>query len=135
MLRRKKRPILDLKSQKLIVSEYEECKAFWDYCQRVLKLGKTIIKIPNDERDDWFRRALVAIGLTVGACDYVYLSSNEIYHTCWIEMKRQDERGKRRRAEQDAFIDMLRRNGHFASYAYGAKDAIEILIGYINNVH
>lgn len=136
MLKRRagRRPILDLKTQTLIASEYEECKAFWNYCQQVLHLGKTLIKHANeDRRDAWFAKALVAIGLTHGVCDYQYLVSNGKYHTLWIEMKRIDERGKKTRAEQDDFIEMLKRHGHYATYAYGCDEAIKIYTDYVNN--
>ncbi len=129
-----RRPILNLKTQTIIPSEFKECQAFWEYCQRVLRLGTTIIKHCNEgQRDEWYGKALRTVGLTPGVCDYQYLVSNGKYHTLWIEMKRANERERKKRPEQDAFIEMLLKNGHYASYAYGCDDAIRIYTEYVNN--
>lgn len=139
MLRQKKsrlgrRPILDLKTQTVIPSEYQECKAFWDYCQRVARLGKKIYHIPNEgKRDAWFTKALINIGLTPGALDYHFIPRNDKYLGLWIDMKRIDGRDKKKDVDQDAYIDMLKEIGHYACYAYGCDDAIKIYMDYVNN--
>lgn len=123
-----------LKSLKIIPSEYEECKAFWDYCQKILRLGMRIIHHANEgKRDEWYGRALKRIGLTAGVFDYQYVVSNDKYHSLWIEMKRKDGREKPKRPEQEAFMEMLNSNGHYATYAYGCEDAIKIYTDYVNN--
>ncbi len=132
--RYRKRPTLSQVTKTLIPSEFKECQAFWDYCQRVLRLGLTLIKHANEgKREAWYGCALKSIGLTPGVCDYQYLVSNGKYHTLWLEMKKIDERNKKKRPEQDAFIEMLNKNGHYATYAYGALDAIRIYTDYVNN--
>jgi hypothetical protein len=135
MLRKKgRRPLLDLKAQKIIPSEFEECKAFWDYCQRVLRLGMTIYHIPNEgARAKWHTQALVGIGLTSGIPDYHFVPENGRYRGLWVEMKRVDGREKKKEVEQERCIAMLLALGHYACYAYGAVDAINILDSYVKN--
>lgn len=129
---RKRRPILKLKN--LIPSEFEECKAFWAYCQTVLRLGKKIVKHCNEGmRDDWYTKALINIGLTPGLLDYQFWISNEKYHGLWIEMKRRDQRNKKKDNDQEEMIALLNKNGHYATYAYGWEDAIRIYTEYVNN--
>lgn len=129
-----KRPILNAKTQKLIPSEYQECKAFWDYIL-LLKLDKDFIKHANERMGDksWFIKALFAIGFYKGLLDYQYIVSNEKFHGLWIEMKRVDQREEKKRIEQDKLIARLLKNGYYATYAYGCEDAIRILTLYINN--
>jgi hypothetical protein len=139
MLRPKKRrigrrPVLDLKTQTLIPSEYEECKAFWQYCQKVLRLGKKIHHIANEGiRDSWYTKSLINIGLTPGVLDYHYVPRNDKFIGLWIEMKRIDGREKKKDADQEEFIAMLNENGHYATYAYGCDHAIKIYTDYVNN--
>ncbi len=129
-----RRPILDSKTQTLIPSEYQECKAFYYYCQRILKLGKTIVKNVNEGiRDTWYTQALLNIGLTPGHLDYQYIVPNDKYSSLWLEMKRIDGRSKKTDANQDEMIELLNKNGHYACYAYGAEHAIKIYNDYVNN--
>jgi hypothetical protein len=132
--RRKRRPNFSLELQQVIPSEYEECKAFYAYTQRILRLGKKVIKHCNEgQRTSWYGKALVAIGLTPGVCDYQYIVSNGKYHSLWIEMKRRDGRDKKTNPTQDEFIELLKDNGHYACYAYGFDHAIEIYKDYVEN--
>src|SRR6267154_1620491 len=129
-----KRQILDPKTQKLIASEYQECKAFWQYA---IEAGfhDDLVKNANErkENDSWFINALFAIGFRKGLPDYHYICANQTYHGLWIEMKRMDERGKKTKSEQDEWIARLLKKGHYASYAYGCEDAIRIYKDYVNN--
>jgi hypothetical protein len=130
-----KRPILNLKTQTLIPSEYQECKTFWQYATR-LGFAEDLIKHANErkERDGgWFLKALFAIGFRKGLLDYQYIVANQKYHSLWIEMKRLDHDPKNNKAEQDEWIERLLKKGHYASYAYGCDHAIKIYQDYINN--
>jgi len=132
--RTSKRPIIDHSTQKLVLSEFKESQLFWEYCQKVLRLGMDIYHIPNEgQRTQWYGKALISIGLTPGACDYHYVVANEKYHGLWLEIKTVDERDKTKRPEQDAFIANLLKRGHYATYAYGCDDAIKIYTDYVNN--
>ena len=122
----KKKTVID------IPTEYQECKAFWNYCQTVLRLGKTIVHHANEgRRSGWYGNSLCNIGLTRGLCDYQLVVSNKTYHGLWIEMKRRDAYNKKTNPEQDEFIAILLAHGHYATYAYGWEDAIRILIAYL----
>lgn len=137
MLRKKRlgrAPHYNEKLKIIVPSEYQECKVFWEYCQVKLKLGMHIYHIPNEgKRDKWYANALVNIGLTPGIIDYHYIPRNGKYLGWWVDMKRIDERGKKTDPNQDACIEMLLENGHYASYAYGATEAIQLLTDYRNN--
>jgi len=137
MLRKKRigrRPILNLKMQKIVPSEFQECKLFWQYCQTVLRLGMSIYHIANEgKRDSWYTKALLNIGLTPGMLDYHYIPRNEKFIGLWIEMKKIDGRDKAKDPDQEACIEMLLKNGHHACYAYGADHAIKIVTDYVNN--
>jgi hypothetical protein len=129
-----RRPILKLKTQELIPSEYEECKAFWHYCQRIIRLGRSVHHIPNEGmRQSWYTKALIMIGLLPGALDYFIQKPNQKWHGIYIDMKRKDQREKNKDSEQEAFIENALKDGYYATYAYGCDDAIKIYTDYINN--
>lgn len=137
MLRKRRigrRPILDLKAQTLIPSEYQECKAFWQYAV-AMRFNDDLVKNANERKDNdpWFIKALFAIGFRKGLLDYHYIVPNGKYHGLWIEMKRKDELGKKTKPEQDEWIERLQKRGHYASYAYGCDHAIKIYTDYVNN--
>lgn len=126
---------MDLIERKLIPTEYQECKAFWQYACRA-GFSDDLIKNANERIQvdgGWFIKALYAIGFRKGLLDYQLIRSNEKYHTLWIEMKRIDQRNIKKRPEQDEWIERLLRRGHYAAYAYGCDDAIRIYKEYINN--
>ncbi len=129
-----RRPILNLKTQELIPSEFEECKAFWQYAG-IKGFQDDLIKNANErkENDPWFIKALYAIGFRKGLLDYHYIVANLTYHGLWIEMKRKDQREEKKKPEQDEWIARLLKRGHYASYAYGCDDAIRIYMDYVNN--
>jgi hypothetical protein len=137
MLRKRRigrRPILDLKAQIVIPSEYQECKAFWGYAQIVPLLREYLIKHANERiGHSWFTKALIAIGMRPGLVDYQWPLRNEKYNGLWIEMKRIDGREKAKDADQDEWIEKLRKIGHYATYAYGCDHAIKIYTDYVNN--
>ena len=129
-----RRPILVLTPQEIVPTEREECVAFWGYCQRVLKLGFSIFHVPNEGiRETWYTKALIAIGLTPGVLDYVILIPNAKYHALLIDMKRSNERHKKKNANQEAFIENALKQGYYACYAYGFDDALKIYTDYVNN--
>lgn len=129
-----KRPILEQKTNTLIPSEYQECKAFWQYAC-LMGFNDDLVKNANERMGDsnWFINALYAIGFRKGLLDYHYIVPNGKYHGLWLEFKRRDERGKKTKREQDEWIARLLKRGHYASYAYGCDDAIKIYTDYVNN--
>ena len=129
-----KRPILKLQSQTLIPSEYQECKAFWEYAQIMMPLRKYLIKHANERiGHSWFTKALIAIGMRPGLLDYQFPVRNDKYIGLWLEFKRIDQRDKPKDKDQDEWIEKLLKIGHYASYAYGCEHAIQIYTDYVNN--
>lgn len=114
-------------------TEYEECKAFWQYI--CLKgLSDLFIKHANERTDSpWFIKALYAIGFKKGIPDYQFIRKNAKYSTLWLEIKRISERNKQKRDEQSTWLDRLNVEGHYAAYAHGADEAIKLLEDYLNN--
>jgi len=138
MIQRKRRigafPRFKLEAQEIVPTEYEECKAFWQYCQKVLKLGKSVHHIPNEGmRESWFAKALIRIGLVPGTLDYFFQRSNNKWHGLYIDMKRKNQRDKKKNLDQESFIENALKDGYYAAYAYGCDDAIKIYTDYVNN--
>lgn len=129
-----RRPRLNLAMQRLIPTEYQECKAFWNYAQNVPLLKKYLIKHANERIGySWFTKALIAIGMRPGLLDYQWPVSNLKYHGLWLEFKRIDQRGKKKDKDQDEWIENLLEIGHYASYVYGCDEAIKVYTDYVNN--
>ncbi len=129
-----RRPILVLKPQEIIPTEREECVAFWDYCQRVLRLGKSVYHIPNEGmREGWYAKALVKIGLTPGVLDFFFQKHNKRWHGLYIDMKRRNRQNHKKDADQEAFIENALKDGYYACYAYGFDDALRIYTDYVND--
>lgn len=118
----------------LVPTEYQECKAFWQYCV-ALGYAPDLIKQANERKESqgWFIRALIAIGFRKGLPDYQYIVSNGKYHSLWIEMKRKNAKGLKSNHDQNEWIERLLKRGHYACYAMGCDDAIRILHLYLNN--
>ena len=112
-------------------TEYQECKAFWEYAQLVPNLRNYLIKIANERTDEvWYIKSLLRIGLRSGLPDYYYPLPNKKYFGLWIEMKRAN--GKTTN-NQEEWIDKLNKIGHYACIAHGAMEAIDIFNNYIND--
>ena len=133
-MRRPRLVLVPNEPKKAIASEYQECKAFWQYCQCHPMLRDHMIKNVNEGiREVWYARALLATGLRPGLPDYHYPVPNSSYHGLWLEFKRSDKRHAKKNPEQVLWIERLNKIGHYASYAYGCDDAIEILNSYLAN--
>jgi hypothetical protein len=131
---RKKRGTIDTYLQMLIPSEYQECKAFWEYAQRIQVLREYLIKHANERIGySWFTKALMAIGMRKGLPDYQLPIQNHKYIGLWIEFKRRDKKNNKKDIDQEKWIENLNKIGHYATYAYGCDDAIRIYQDYINN--
>jgi hypothetical protein len=125
----------NLYSPILIPTEYQECKAFWEYAQLIPMLREYLIKHVNEgKRSAIGGKLLKGIGMRPGLPDYQYPVANEKFTNLWLEMKRIDGREKPKDPRQDEWIDKLNKIGHYASYAYGASDAISIYERYVKNL-
>lgn len=117
-----------------IPTEYQECKAFWEYASYTPEVGKYLIKLTNEgKREAWYGRSLLNIGMRPGIPDYFYAMPNEKYHGLWLEMKKSDGANKRKDPKQDQWIESLNANKYFACYAYGSRHAIQIMVAYTSN--
>lgn len=118
----------------LHASEYQECKTYWQWAQYQPQLSEYLIKICNENQNKpWFTKALIAIGMRPGLPDYHYPIPNDNWAGLWIEMKTKKTKKHIKRANQDLWIEKLKRVNHYATYAYGSDDAISITKEYIEN--
>lgn len=118
----------------VIANEYQECKAFWQWAQNYEVTREFLIKNANENQSkNWFRRALIAIGMRPGLPDYHLPVANAKYIGLWIEVKTVDQKNKKKREEQDEWINKLNQIGHFATYVYGAQDAINVTTKYLKD--
>jgi len=133
--RRSRRPRLDPRTQKLIPSEYQECKAFWQWAQTQPILKELLIKNANEHKsDEWFITALLSVGMRPGIPDYHLPYNNGTYSGLWLEFKRSDQRDKPKKINQEAWLEKLSKFGHYACYVYSCDEAINICTSYLNNI-
>lgn len=130
-----KRPRLKLKVQEApSASEYQECKAFWQWAQLQPVLCDYLIKIANENQSQpWFLRALYLIGMRPGLPDYFLPIANQQWNGLWIEMKKKDKKKHKKNEKQEIWIEKLLKIDHYATYAYGCDDAIRICTHYLVN--
>lgn len=113
-----------------VASEYDECRAYWQWAQTRPILREYLYKCVNEgKRDPRAGRNLKLIGLTAGLPDYHLPYPSGSHPGLWIEMKR---KMRYTISEQQAeWIVKLRRVGHKAEIAYGCDDAIKITQSYL----
>ncbi len=122
------------KEGKLIPTEYQECKTFWDYALYHPLMRDYLIKLTNEgKREAWYGRSLLNIGMRPGIPDYFYPLPNGRWGGLWLEMKRSDGQKARKNLQQEQWIEKLLAIKHYACYAYGAEHAMEIWKQYVNN--
>lgn len=113
--------------KKTYPTEYQECKAFWQFSQSIPMLREYLIKIVNEgAREAWYGRSLINIGLRPGLPDYFYPIPNSLWRGLWIEMKRKNGLNRKKTYNQENWIEKLMKVGYYATYAFGAEDAIDI---------
>lgn len=121
--------------KKSIPTENEECKTWFEFAQYDNTLKHYLIKIVNEgKRESWQGKRLVDIGLRKGVPDYFLPIPNKRWHGLFIEMKRIDQRKRKKRDSQEQWMDRLTKSGYLAVYAYGASDAIRIWKDYMNDI-
>jgi hypothetical protein len=116
----------------ITASEYQECRAFWQMCQYHPILKDYLIHIPNQgERSIAYYNALKSIGFRSGAPDYLLPVHAHRYHSLWLEMKK---KGVKRHSQlQDMWLSKLNAIGNLALYVYGADEAYQTCIDYLDN--
>jgi hypothetical protein len=118
----------------IIPNEYQECIAFYQWCQTKPVVQDLIIKICNEGiRTPKQAMGLRAIGMRPGIPDYLLPLANGTYHSLWIEMKRRDKVKTKKEPRQEYWLAKLHMLGHYSTYAYGWEDAARIVEQYISN--
>jgi hypothetical protein len=114
--------------------EYEECKIFYQIACYSPRVRQYLIKNVNEgKRTRFMGYMLNLIGMRKGLPDYQLPLRNDKYIGLWIEMKKKSEKDKPKKFEQVDWLAKLRVAGHYASFAYGHEEAIQILNDYLNN--
>jgi hypothetical protein len=115
-------------------SEYKECLAFYKWAQFNPLLREYLIKIVNEgARSPQSGYFLKLIGMRPGIPDYFLPLANDTYSGLWLEMKLSGSQGERKRDNQSAWIERLKKIGHYATYAHGWQEAADIASKYLAN--
>lgn len=114
-----------------IATEFQECKAFFQWALLNPLIRDILIHIPNEGKRSLSTGShYKLIGLRSGVSDYYLpLPSRKGHHGLWIELKRVS--GSKTTDSQLKWIDKMRNLGYAAEIAYGAKQAIDIVIEYL----
>jgi hypothetical protein len=124
-----------LRSSILIPTEYQECRAYWEWAQYHPILMIYLIKHVNEgKRSPEYGMMCKRIGLRKGLPDYQLAYPNKKWHGMWLEMKRSTEKGKKPPAEQKKWLNNLLLAGYYANFAYGYDDAVTQTLAYLEDV-
>tara|TARA_R110002096_G_scaffold291212_2_gene485468 strand:- start:317 stop:685 length:369 start_codon:yes stop_codon:yes gene_type:complete len=116
-----------------IVSEHDECVALVQYFAYKPTIGPFLIHIPNEgKRSARAGKKLKDAGLRPGIPDYFLAVPTKKYSGMWVEMKRKNGRYKLT-GEQANWITKLLEQGYYATFAFGAEDAISKILRYIDD--
>ena len=115
--------------------EYQEQRAVFDLCAalkgRYPELD-LLFHIPNGGRRDAKEAAnLKRQGVKPGVPDLFLPVSRGQHHGLFIELKRKD--GGRLSENQKRWLHLLQRQGYAAVVCHGAKEAVNVLLGYLQN--
>lgn len=92
---------------------------------------KNMFAIPNGGQRSRITGAMLkAEGVKSGISDMMLACPRGAYHGLFIELKKRDG-GKVSTAQQD-WINRLNQAGYLATVAHGAKEAVDIIINYLN---
>lgn len=117
-----------------VATEYQECKAFWEWAQTNEIIAEYLIKHVNEGKRSYISaKFLKLIGMRKGLPDYQLPIPNKKFIGLWIEMKRTNQRNRKKDSEQVQWQDRLLNMGHCAIFAYGWEDAAQITLDYLNN--
>lgn len=119
---------------KITTTEYQECKIFFAWASYHPLLREYLVHHANEgKRSLQSGFLLKQIGLSPGLPDYQLMISNEKYHCLWLEMKTKEKKKHKMPANQVAWINRLLKCGHYATFCFGADEAIKITTDYLNN--
>lgn len=128
------------KRTKFVRKEYfEQVDTYlWTQTQDILR--GYVMKIGNEGKRTIAQGAMQKqLGLLRGASDLFIARPFGKYHGMWIEMKQDREYTASERAKdswiaQEEFQSRMRSVGYYACFAFGVRDAIDLIIEYIRNI-
>ncbi len=124
------RKVLQFKPK--IPTEYQECKAFFLWCENNLELSGLVAHIPNEAKRSYgLARLLQCIGLRKGICDYIIPISRGGHGLMFLEMKRRDKKLSKISPDQKLWIEKMQGQGHVAVIAWGWDDAAKQVQEYL----
>ncbi len=117
-------------------TEQQECFALmqWANLYRIDsgKIADYLIHIPNEGRRSAFTgHNLKRMGMMPGVSDYMLCVPSKSFNGMFLEMKRISEKGKKKRENQDAFMDRMRKTGYYCTYSYGFENARDLILKYL----
>lgn len=117
-----------------VPTEYDECRTYFEWAQLQPMVRDYLIKNVNEGKRSFYSgKRLKAIGLRRGLPDYHLPISNANWHGLWLEMKRIDGKTKTKDYDQVLWIKRLIAAKQYATFCYGAEEAIRITNDYLNN--
>lgn len=113
--------------KKIIPNEFEEQVTFVQFLDRI---GLKYYHIPNGGKRNVIEGAkFKRSGVKRGVPDVCIPQARKPFYGLYIELKRKS--GNRPTIEQLEWIDYLTKAGYLAKIAYGAEEAIEIVLDYL----
>ncbi|MCM1544793.1 MAG: VRR-NUC domain-containing protein [Ruminococcus sp.] len=92
---------------------------------------KAMYHVPNEgKRSAWQGAKMKTEGLKPGVPDICLPVSRGGFHSLYIELKR--EKGGRLTENQRTWLDMLCKLGHYTACCHGAKEAMKVILWYLN---
>jgi hypothetical protein len=117
------------------LSEYEECRLYWDWSQLNPLLREYLVHHVNEgKRSKRNGHMLNIIGMRKGVPDYQLFVPNKNYHGFCLEMKTKEKMNRIQPLEQVAWIKKLRKQGYYANFSFGADDAIKQTLDYLKDM-
>lgn len=115
-----------------VLTEYQECRLFWDWCMMHPICRKYMFHIPNEEKSANQRLLKARIGLRSGVSDYMLAYPKGNYHGLWIEMKRDHKPAKVTKEQQD-WLDDMRWLNYAGSVCFGFNHACDVVSEYLRD--
>lgn len=117
--------------KKSLPTEHQECCSFIEYCAFDKLVNNFILHIPNERKGAIAGMFLKRAGVRSGVPDYFLPIPRGGYHGLWLEMKRRDQVGRKKRPEQLDWQKKLRENGYVSEFVYGWEDCVRVMKLYL----
>ena len=118
---------------KKIPTEAQESVWFMEWAELYKPIAGFVMHIPNERKCSPRAGArLKAMGVRKGVPDYFIAVAKGAYHGLFLEMKRRDQRNRKKRIEQDNWLEKLKDQNYCAEYVYGWEHASQVCKDYVN---